>query len=95
MRKYILELYEQCQPLLERPETISEAIEKLKLIIKVDPNFAPANYSLGYAYFIIQDFEKSLEYLKKAKQCLHFERYSPITLSSQQPLSKIRDEPYS
>ena len=60
MRKYILELYEQCQPLLERPETISEAIEKLKLIIKVDPNFAPANYSLGYAYFIIQDFEESL-----------------------------------
>jgi len=68
MRKYILELYEQCQPLLERPETISEAIEKLKLIIKVDPNFAPANYSLGYAYFIIQDFEESLEYLKKAKE---------------------------
>lgn len=68
MRKYTLELYEQCQPLLGSPETISEAIEKLKLIIKVDPNFAPANYSLGYAHFLLREFEESIEYLQKAKE---------------------------
>jgi tetratricopeptide (TPR) repeat protein len=68
MRQYIQELYEQCQPLLERPETIPEAIEKLKLIINIDPNFVPANYSLGYAHFLLQEFEKAMKYLQKAKE---------------------------
>jgi len=68
MRKNILELYEQCQPLLESPETIPEAIEKLKLIIKVDPDHAPANFSLGYAYYHLENIEEAIKYFQKAKE---------------------------
>ena len=46
MRKYILELFEQSQTLLENTDAIPEAIEKLKLTLKVDPNHAPTNFSL-------------------------------------------------
>ena len=68
MRKNILELYEQCQSLIESPETIPEAIEKLKLIIKVDPDHAPANFSLGYAYYHLENIEQAIKYFQKAKE---------------------------
>jgi len=68
MRKYILELFEQSQILLENTDTIPEAIEKLKLILKVDPNHAPTNFSLGYAYYHLGNIEESVKYFMKAKE---------------------------
>lgn len=68
MRKYILELFEQSQTLLENTDTIPEAIEKLKLILKLDPNHAPTNFSLGYAYYHLGNIEESIKYFMKAKE---------------------------
>jgi len=68
IRKYVLELYEQSQTLLENADTIPEAIEKLKLILTVDPNHAPTNFSLGYAYYLLGDIEESIKYFTKAKE---------------------------
>ena len=68
IRKNILELFEQSQNLLENTDTIPEAIEKLELILNVDPNHAPTNFSLGYAYYLLGDIEESIKYFTKAKE---------------------------
>jgi tetratricopeptide (TPR) repeat protein len=68
MRNYILELYEQCQPLLENPDTIPETIEKLKLILRVDSTYAPAHFSLGKAYYRLENIEEATRYFQMAKE---------------------------
>ena len=67
MREYVEQLYEQSLKLMESPETINEAIEKLELILKVDPDNAKANYYLGKALILNRKPEEAIEYLKKAK----------------------------
>jgi len=49
---YIVSLYEQALPLMKEPGTVPEAIEKLKLIVRVQPGFHEATYALGYAHFL-------------------------------------------
>jgi tetratricopeptide (TPR) repeat protein len=68
MRNYILELYEQCLPLLENPDTIAEAIEKLKLILRVDSTYAPVYFSLGKAYYRLENIEEATRYFQIAKE---------------------------
>ena len=48
----IRSLYEQALPLMKEPRTVPEAIQKLKLIVKVQPSFHEATYALGYAHFL-------------------------------------------
>ena len=91
MRKYILELYEQCQPLLENPESISEAIEKLKLIIKVEPDFAKAHYSLGMAYILQDSPQKAKKHLKIAEKLGYTNEDTP-SISSIADSKKIKQQ---
>ena len=49
---YIVSLYEQALPLMKESGTVPEAIEKLKLIVRVQPGFHEATYALGYAHFL-------------------------------------------
>lgn len=50
MRGHVIQLHEQCLGLLERKEELEDCIYKLKLIIKVDPEFAPVYETLAKAY---------------------------------------------
>lgn len=50
MRGHVIQLHEQCLGLLGRPEELEDCIYKLKLIIKVDPEFTPVYETLGKAY---------------------------------------------
>ena len=45
---------------MKEPGTVPEAIEKLRLIVKVQPGFHEATYALGYAHFIMGELEKAI-----------------------------------
>ena len=68
MKEYIQQLFEQSLKLIENPDTLSEAIDKLRLILKVDPNHPEATYNLGRALTLTGKQEEGLEYLKKARE---------------------------
>ncbi len=97
MRNYILELYEQCQPLLENPNTIPEAIEKLKLILRVDSTFAPAYFSLGRAYYRLENIEEATRYFQIAKELDYPQKeiddYIDEIISKERPSSEEAKEP--
>ncbi|TRO48279.1 tetratricopeptide repeat protein, partial [Candidatus Bathyarchaeota archaeon] len=57
---YIRSLYEQALPLMKEPGTIQEAIEMLRLIIKVQPDFQEATYALGYAHFLNGEMDEAI-----------------------------------
>jgi len=58
---YIRSLYEQALPLMKEPGTIPEAIEKLKLIVNVQPSFHEATYALGYAHFLNGELDEAIK----------------------------------
>lgn len=58
---YMRSLYEQALPLMKEPGTVPEAIEKLRLIVKVQPDFQEATYALGYAYFLNGELDEAIE----------------------------------
>ena len=68
MKEYIQQLFEQSLKLIENSDTLSEAIDKLRLILKVDPNHPEATYNLGRALTLTGKQEEGLEYLKKARE---------------------------
>jgi len=57
---YIRSLYEQALPLMKEPGTVQEAIEKLRLIVKVQPGFHEATYALGYAHFLKGELDEAI-----------------------------------
>jgi tetratricopeptide (TPR) repeat protein len=57
---YIRSLYEQSLPLMKEPGTVPGAIEKLKLIVKVQPGFHEATYALGYAHFLNGELDEAI-----------------------------------
>jgi tetratricopeptide (TPR) repeat protein len=57
---YIRSLYEQALPLMKDPRSVPEAIEKLRLIVKVQPDFHEATYALGYAHFLRGEHEEAI-----------------------------------
>ena len=64
MREYIEKLYEHSLKLMENPETLDEAIQKLKLILNVDPDNAKVKYAISRALVIKGDNVNALKYLK-------------------------------
>ncbi|MBA7465578.1 hypothetical protein GH157_06810 [archaeon] len=56
----IRSLYEQALPLMKEPGTVPEAVEKLKLIVKVQPGFHEATYALGYAHFLNGELDEAI-----------------------------------
>ena len=64
MREYIEKLYEHSLKLMENPETLDEAIQKLKLVLTVDPDNAKAKYAISNALVIKGDNVNALKYLK-------------------------------
>ena len=65
MREYIQQLLEQSLELMKSPETIDEAIEKLKLILKVEPTNAKAHYALAKIYMTKENYVDALLHLEK------------------------------
>lgn len=57
---YIRDLYEQALTLMKEPGTVPEAVEKLKLIVKVQPGFHEATYALGYAQFLNGELDEAI-----------------------------------
>lgn len=57
---YIRSLYEQALSLMKEPGTVPEAIEKLRLIVKVQPDFLEATYALGYAHFQMGEHQEAI-----------------------------------
>jgi len=58
---YIRSLYEQALPLMKEPGTVPEAVEKLKLIVNVQPGFHEATYALGYAHFLNDELDEAIK----------------------------------
>ena len=65
MREYVEQLLEQSLELMKSPETIDEAIEKLKLILKVEPINAKAHYTLAKIYMTKENYVDALQHLEK------------------------------
>ena len=57
---YVRSLYAQALPLMKEPGTVPEAIEKLKLIVRVQPGFHEATYALGYAHFLNGELDEAI-----------------------------------
>ncbi len=64
MRENIEKLYKHSLKLMENPETLDEAIQKLYLILNVDPDNAKAKYAISRALVIKGDNVNALKYLK-------------------------------
>ena len=64
MKEYVQQLLDQSLMLMESPETIDEAIEKLKLVLKVEPTNAEANYTLAKVYLTKEKYSDALHHLE-------------------------------
>ena len=64
MRENIEDLYKRSLKLMENPETLDEAIQKLRLILNVEPGNVKAKYALSKALVIKGDNLNALKYLK-------------------------------
>ena len=66
-------------------------IEHTKEILEIRPSFADAYYNLGCYYAILEDTEKSLEYLLKGKNLFDV---NVIRISRTDPdLAHVRNDP--
>ena len=85
MKEYVQQLLDQSLMLMESPETIDEAIEKLKLVLKVEPTNAEANYTLAKVYLTKEKYSDALHHLEliKGEEYTEKDIYSEIKKTRQ------------
>jgi len=64
MKEYVQQLLDQSLKSLESPDTVDEAIEKLILILKVEPTNPEANYTLAQTYVTKEKYSDALHHLE-------------------------------
>jgi len=75
MKEAPLEMYVKLAEKFLKMGLLEEAKELMESKIKLDENYAPANYVLGKIYFELKDYEKSVLYFDKAIQIKDYPNY--------------------
>ena len=68
MKEYIEQLYEQSLKLMESSDTTTDAIEKLNLILRIEPDNAKVQFTIGRAYESTGDHDNASFHLERARE---------------------------